>query len=43
MRHNTSVTDLGKIVTEDIKVLWDKTDIPNLFNIDPDKAYRKVN
>ena len=43
LRHNTSVTDLVKIVTEDIKVLWDKTDIPNLFNIDPEKAERKVN
>ena len=42
LRHNTMVSDLVKIVTKDIKALWDKTDIPNLFNTDPEKVERKV-
>ena len=42
LRHNTSIGDFAKVVTADIKTLWDKTDIPNYFDVDPEKAERKV-
>ena len=42
LRHNTSLSDFVKAVCSDIKSIWDKTDIPNYFDIEPEKAERKV-
>ena len=42
LKHNTSLSDFVKAVCLDIKSLWDKTDIPNYFDSDPEKAERKV-
>ena len=41
-RHNTVLSDVVKVVREDVKNLWDKTSIPNYFDTDPGKADRKV-
>ena len=42
LKHNTSLSDFVKAVCSDIKSLWDKTDIPNYFDSDPEKAEKKV-
>ena len=42
LKHNTSHSDFVKVVSLEIKKVWDKTDIPNYFDIDPKKAERKV-
>ena len=41
-RHNTPISVVAKVVSKDVKDQWDKTSIPNLFDVDPDKANRKI-
>jgi hypothetical protein len=41
-RHNTPLSEVVKVVSQDVKGQWDKTSIPNLFDVDPEKAQRKI-
>ena len=41
-KHNTQLSEVAKKVTADVQAQWTKTDIPNLFDINPDKAERKI-
>ena len=36
-KHNTQLSEVAKKVTQ-----WSKTDVPNLFEINPEKAERKI-
>ena len=41
-KQNTKLNEVANKVSEDIKAQWVKTDIPNIFDTEPEKVVRKV-
>ena len=41
-KHTTQLSEVAKKVNADVKAQWSKTDIPNLFEINLEKAERKI-
>ena len=41
-RQGTTNSDIVKAVFSAVKVIWGKTDIPNIWDSDPKKAMKKI-